>query len=424
MKARAVKMKVLLSLPLTVWFVAAQAQPVITCQPANQSVLLGSNAAFGVTVRDSGPVTYLWQFNGSNVLNQIITIAGNGASNTYSGDNGPATNAALNGPSGVCVDAASDVYIADTGNQRIRKVATNGVITTIAGQGVPGYYGDGGPAMNAEFYYPCGLAMDALGRLYISDMENQRIRRINTNNVISTIAGKGTAGYSGDNGAATNAELCDPDGLALDAQGNLYIADPCNQRVRKVATNGIITTLMGNGIAGSNGVELNLPGGVSVDSYGNVYMADSLNNRVRITDATGVYLKTLAGNMIAGFSGDGGPATNAQLLDPNDVAVQSFENFYIADSANNRIRQVTSNGVISTVAGNGIRGFSGDGSIACNASLYKPLSLCLDTGGNLYIADTFNNRVREVSPFATGPILTLNAVPMSEAGSYTVIVSD
>ena len=153
-------------------------------------------------------------------------------------------------------------------------------------------------------------------------------------------------------------------------------------------------------------------------------MADSLNNRVRITDATGVYLKTLAGNMIAGFSGDGGPATNAQLLDPNDVAVQSFENFYIADSANNRIRQVTSNGVISTVAGNGIRGFSGDGSIACNASLYKPLSLCLDTGGNLYIADTFNNRVREVSPFATGPILTLNAVPMSEAGSYTVIVSD
>jgi sugar lactone lactonase YvrE len=418
MKTESAGRKVLLCLPLAVWLVAAQAQPSITSQPTNQTVQAGSNAAFSVTVSDAGPVTYLWQFNGSNVLNQLITIAGKNT-NSYSGDNGPATNATLNGPRGVCADALGNVYIADSVNQRVRKVGTNGIITTIAGNGAAGFSGNGGQATSATLNNPYGVALDPLGRLYIADSANNRIRLVNTNGVISTFAGNGTAGYSGDNAAATNAELYGPNHVALDVSNNLYIADEGNGRIRKVAANGIITSVA-SGL--SNAI------GVAVGTAGQVYIAESYlnqfltNSRVQL-EYEG-FVQNFAGNGTAGFSGDGGMATLAQLSLPQDVAVLSNDTCYIADSANNRIRQVTSNGVISTVAGNGVAGTAGDGSVATNASLYKPLGLGLDPFGNLYIADQFNGRIREMSPLATKSNLTLNAVPLAEAGNYTVIVSD
>lgn len=431
MNGKKAKTKILSGLLLAAWSLTAQAQPVISSQPTNQTVLLGSSATFSVNVSTPGPTTYLWQFNGSNVPNQIITVAGNG-SNSYSGDNGPATSAALNTPSGLCIDSNGNMYIADSGNNRIRKVATNGIITTIAGTGPNGSYGgyggDGGLAINAELNYPAGIAIDNLGRLYISDSVNSRIRRINTNNVISTFAGNGTNGFLGDNGAATNAELSGPFGLSLDQYGNLYIADTDNQRIR-VVTNGIITTVAGNGIVPTDPgsgttppTELYYPEGVAV-IYPFLFVADTRNSRVERTTLPNGGLGSIAGTGIEGFSGDGGVATEAQLALPYDVVVTGVDSFYIADSVNQRIRQV-SNGIISTIAGTGIGGFSGDGSVAANASLYKPECICLDSNGNLFIADSYNSRIREVSGFATGPTLSLGAVAMSEAGSYSVIVSN
>lgn len=429
MNGKKAKTKILSGLLLAAWSLTAQAQPVISSQPTNQTVLLGSSATFSVNVSTPGPTTYLWQFNGSNVPNQIITVAGNG-SNSYSGDNGLATSAALNTPSGLCIDSNGNMYIADSGNNRIRKVATNGIITTIAGNGTAGYGGDGGAAISAELNSPAGVAIDSLGRLYISDSLNSRIRRVNTNNVISTFAGNGTAGYSGDNGAATNAELSNPFGLSLDIYGNLYLADSRNQRIREVTTGGIITTIAGDGVIPTNPgsgdvppAELYLPSGVSVTGYPFVFVADTANERIaRMTLPDGT-LTEIAGTGVPGFSGDGGAATNAQLYAPDDVLATGLDSFYIADSGNHRLRQV-SNGIISTIAGNGIGGFAGDGSVATDASLYKPECICLDSNGNLFIADSYNNRIREVSGFATGPTLALGAVAMSEAGSYTVIVSN
>ena len=221
--------------------------PVLT-QPTNQVVLNGGTATFGVVAGGTGPFSYQWQLNGTNLPNGIITtVAGNGTDG-YSGDGGAATNAELNRsllawrwtPPATC-------SLRMTYNKRIRKVGTNGIITTVAGNGTQGYSGDGGAATNAELNYPAGVAVDATGNLFIADSINNRIRKVGTNGIITTVAGNGTAGYSGDGGAATNAELNDPSGVAVDATGNLFIADDDNNRIRKVGTNGIITTVAGNG---------------------------------------------------------------------------------------------------------------------------------------------------------------------------------
>ena len=248
--------KISLVLAVQMIFSAAaivRAQPVITLQPTNLTVLSGGTATFTVAVSGTGPFTYQWLFNSNNLPNSIITTVAGSGTNNYSGDGAAATNATLASPSGVAVDAVSNLFIADSANNRVRKVGTNGVITTVAGNGTAAYSGDGAAATNASLSGPRGVAVDAAGNLFIADFFNHCIRKVGTNGVITTVAGNGSGGYSGDNGAATNASLYYPVGVAVDATGNLFIADSLNYRIRKVATNGIITTVAGDGSGGYGG---------------------------------------------------------------------------------------------------------------------------------------------------------------------------
>ena len=357
------------------------------------------NHPIGVAVDSAGNL-YIADANNNRirkVSNGVISTAAGNGTQGFSGDNGPATSAQLNSPNGVAVDSAANLYIADTGNYRVRKVS-NGAITTVAGGGSP--LGDNGPATGGWLGLPSGVAVDSAGNLYITDLDNNRVRKV-SNGVITTVAGNGTYGFSGDNGPATSAQLYGPEGVAVDNAGNLYIADTYNERIRKVS-NGVITTVAGNGVccgfSGDNGLatraQLNGPWGAAVDSAGNLYIADYSNNRIRKV-VNGV-ITTVAGDGTCCFSGDNGPATSAQLYDPEGAAVDSAGNLYIADSLNYRIRKVV-NGVITTVAGNGTPGFGGDNGPATSARLNQPHGVAVDSAGNLYIADTGNNRIRKVT---------------------------
>jgi sugar lactone lactonase YvrE len=359
----------------------------------------------------------------SGTMYIITTVAGDGGG----GDGGPAMNAQVNYPQGVAADAAGNVYIADTYNHEVRKVS-KGIITTLAGNGTSGYSGDNGPATGAQLNYPAGVTVDAAGNLYIADSGNNRIRRI-SNGVIATVAGSGYQGYGGDNGPATSAELYDPRSVALDAAGSLYIADTHNNRIRKVS-NGMITTVAGNGTAGYSGdggpatnAELYGPGGVALDSAGNLYIADLGKNRIRKVDASTGMITTAAGNGSGGYSGDGGPATSAALAGPFGVAVDSGGNLYIADTGNSRIRMVgASTGVITTVAGIGGYGYSGDGGPAALASMDEPEGVAVDAAGNIYVADTNNSRVRLLTPYVTS--LSAQAASLStSAGGGSIQVT-
>ncbi len=343
----------------------------------------------------------------------ITTVAGIGTYG-FSGDNGLATSASLCYPSGVALDAAGNIYIADTNNQRIRKVtAATGIITTIAGIGGNYYNGDGFAATSASLNSPKGVTVDAAGNVYIAD-SSSRIRKINAaTGIITTVAGNGTNGYSGDNGLATAASLYFPQGVALDITGNIYIADTENSRIRKVSvTTGIITTVAGNEILGYSGdygtaitASLNKPFGVAIDVAGNIYIADSGNKRIRKVTASSGIITTVAGNGTYGFSGDNGTATAAKLTDPFGVALDAAGNIYLADRSNNRIRKVTvATSIITTLAGNGTSGFSGDNVVATSAILSQNIGVALDNTGNIYIADTNNSRIRKVS--ATSGIIT------------------
>jgi uncharacterized protein (TIGR03437 family) len=326
-------------------------------------------------------------------------VAGNGTIG-FSGDNGPATSAQLGGPRGLAVDSAGNVYIADSYANRVRKVS-NGVITTVAGNGTPGFSGDNGPATSAQLAQPFGLAVDSAGNLYIADHGNDRIRKV-SNGVITTVAGaaaNGTCCFNGDNGPATSAQIGSPEGIAVDSAGNLYFPDHFHDSIRKVS-DGVITTVAGNGtfdFGGDNGpatgAALAGPYTVAVDSAGNLYIADAVVNRVR--KVSGGIITTVAGNGLPGFSGDNGPATNAQLSYPYGVSVDSGGNLYIADSNNYRIRKV-SNGVITTAAGNGTQGFGGDNGPAASAQL-QPWGVAVDSSGSLYVADSPNHRIRKIS---------------------------
>jgi len=359
--------------------------------------------AFGVAVDAAGKL-YIAAYNAiRKVTNGVITTAAGGGSEV--GDNGPATSAQLWSPSGVAADSTGDVYIADMYNNLIRKVS-NGVITTVAGNGTGGYSGDNGPPTSASLSSPQSIAVDAAGSLYVADTGNQRIRKV-SNGVITTVAGNGTFAFSGDNGPATSAQLAWPYGIAVDSAGNLYIADASNNRIRKVS-NGIITTVAGSGTYGYSGdngpatsAQLDGPTGVAVDSAGNLYIADQGNNCIR--RVSNGRITTVAGNGTQGYRGDNGPAINAELDDLWSVAVDSAGNLFIADSFNERIRKV-SNGVITTVAGGGSTGpsgggsYSGDDGPATGAQLNYPNGVFVDSAGNLFIADTWNDRIRVLTP--------------------------
>ena len=365
-----------------------------------QVVTSTGNINFGLTGIGEGPLAAL-------TPGIITTVAGNGTAG-YTGDGGPATSAEIDAVFREAIDSAGNIYTAEYGDNRIRKIsAATGVITTVAGNGTAGFAGDGGLATNAELKGPQGVTVDSAGNLYIADYLNFRIRKVDVaTGIITTVAGSGSGVYSGDGGPATSAGLVAPGEVYVDSVGNLYITDYNGCRIRKVAAGtGIITTVAGNGTVGYAGdggpatsAELQYPGGVGIDSAGNLYIADQRNDRIRkVSAATGI-ITTIAGTGTQGFSGDGGPATSAELYYPGTIAIDSADNLYFSDQFNNRIRKINAGtGVISTIAGVGPATYSGDGGPATSATVSGPLGIGLDSAGNLYLADYGNNRVRKIN---------------------------
>jgi DNA-binding beta-propeller fold protein YncE len=332
---------------------------------------------------------------------RITTVAGHGAPG-YWGDDGPATAALFNNPAGIAIDPVGNLYIADCGNHCIREVDLNGIIKTIAGTGDRGYNGDTYPATWARLNEPTDVAIDSTGQIYIADRNNHAIRKIQTNGIIVTVAGNGSPGYSGDGGEAIDAMLNYPTDLSVDKEGNLYIADCLNSCIRRIDVDGHIETIAGNGTAGYAGdgepaaaAILNYAGGVTVDSAGELYITDSGNHRLRKVNTAGI-ITTLAGNGDMGYSGDGGQAIYAILSYPYSITVDSADCIYFCDMNNDLIRKVNNLGFITTVAGNGIVGTAGDNGLATAAELGWPMGLAVDPAGNLYIADTYFQRIRKV----------------------------
>ncbi|GAB4029185.1 NHL domain-containing protein [Spirosoma gilvum] len=372
-----------------------------------------ANAA-GVAVDGSGNL-YIADSQNNRVrkvtpAGSITTVAGTGTAG-FSGDGDQATSARLANPTGVAVDGAGNLYIADQQNHRIRKVDALGIITTVAGSATAGYGGDGGLATVASLNSPTGVSVDGSGNLYIADSQNNRIRKVLASGTIATVAGDGTAGFGGDSGLAITASLNNPFGISVDGSGNLFIADASNHRIRMVTAGGIISTVAGDGTAGYNGdsasattLSLYSPKGVATDGTGNLYIADSQNNRLRNV-STGGIMTTVAGNGTINYGGDGGPATLASLSNPFGLAVDASGNLYIADQQNQRIRKISASGIITTVVGNGAYGFSGDGGLATGASLANAAGIAIDGSGNLFIADQGNNRIRKITP--AGSITTV-----------------
>lgn len=415
---------------------------------SSSETLVATAVANGYTMSNPTSAQYLIT---SSSTPFIYTVAGNDTFG-YSGDGGPATFADLNTPQGFVKDSSGNIYIADTNNNLIRKVAAStGIITTIAGNGTPGYSGDGGPASSAELSSPYALAVDSAGDVYISDEGNNVIRKIAAaTGIITTYAGNGTTGSGGDNGAATKAQLFFPQGVAVDASGNLFIADVSNDRIRRVdAASGTITTVAGTGSVGYSGdgglatsAQLYFPRGIALDTAGNLYIADTENNVIREVSASNHNISTIAGNGFGagiyqgGYTGDGGPATSAEFDFPEGVAVDGSGNLYISDTSNQVIRKVTaSSGIISTIAGNGPAGFcdqilsGGDGGPATSAMLCYPSTLQADAAGNIYVADTNDSRIRlvtasQVPPTTTTAAPTFTVSPGTYASPQTVTASD
>lgn len=332
----------------------------------------------------------------------INTIAGTGEIN-YCCDGGPANLSQIYSPHGIVKDASGNIYFADGGNHRIRKINSVGNISTIAGTGVAGYSGDGGPANLAQINGPTSMALDPAGNIYFSDSYNNRIRKINPSGVITTIAGIGTSTFSGDGGQATSAGLNQPRGILWQSDGSIYFSDAYNHRVRKIDPSGVITTVAGNGTSGYSGdgslainAQLNIPNSLVIDANGNLIFCESSNHCIRKVSPAGI-ISTICGNGSQGSSGDGGSAQFALLSSPIGLVIDPTGVLYFSDCNNNRIRTIDLNGIITTFCGNGNLGLSGDGGPATSANLYYPKGLALDATNTLYFADNGNNRIRKVT---------------------------
>ena len=380
------------------------------------ATLASLNGLSGIAIDGTGNVFFsagLNRIRKVDVNGIVSTFAGNVISG-FMGDGGLATSARLYSPEGLACDASGNLYIADANNDRIRKISPNGIITSIAGSGLRGgncplNFGNGGQALQACLYAPSGVFVDPTGVIYIADRGNQRIRQIDNNGIISNVAG--VSNFTGEGGLAASADFYWPYGLTSDSKGNIYVADQYHGIIRKIDKNGIITTIAGKrfrSFSGDGGpateAVLNDPRGVAADKQGNIYIADTYNNRVRKIDVNGI-ITTIAGSQFFGAFGDGGLATSAALYHPTDIAIDNSGNIYISDSENNRIRKVDVNGIITTAAGSSTVGFAGDGGPATEASLYTPGEIALDDKGNLYIVDTYNQRIRKVD--ANGIISTI-----------------
>ena len=356
----------------------------------------------------------------------ISAAVGNGTAG-FSGDGAAATDAEVNFPAAMFLDGAGNLYIADQANFRIRQVDVNGIISTIAGTGTKGDTGNGDAATKAELSEIGGITLDSSGNIYLCETDKNYIRKIDTSGKISAFAGTGTAGFTGDTTAytiaynkannittvttATSAEISAPTGIAVDSKGNVYFSDTSNNRIRMIsATDSTITTVAGDGTgayygdgAGAIYSEINHPTWMVFDASDNLYFCDSLNHRVRkIAADDSRTITTVAGLGSAGNADNGGLAVNAQLHYPSSVALDSTGNIYIADFINNRVRMVTTNGVITTIAGNGKFGNTGDGGAALDARMYFPCAVVVDGSGNVYVIDSLNTRIRLLTPDQTG----------------------
>ena len=441
---------------------------------AATSVPLGGIS--GIATDSSGNV----YFTASNCVfrldkNGILTLVAGNSRVGFSGDGGLAVNAQLSGPNGIAVDAAGDIFVADGGNYRVRRISASGIITTVAGGGVGQGYFEGGAATTAGFNFISGLALDGSGNLFISDSGYDVVRMVSPKGIITTVAGTGTYGYSGDGGPAVKARLSGPSGLVVDGLGNIFIADSNNSCVRKVAVGGTITTFAGTGFAGFSGdngpavnAQLAYPRGVALDGSGNLLITDSNNARIRTVSANGTIstvpgnatygatgvgdiavdsagnifidgsasgltsfeltgdfsgtlflaqvsssppgisvlrkisaagtISTVAGNSASGLYGVGGPAIGGQFGSVQGVAADGSGNVFVADPVDNSVLKISAAGILTVVAGNGTSKFSGDGGLATNAELAAPMAVAVDGSGDLFIADYDNGRIRKVTP--------------------------
>ena len=368
-------------------------------------------------ITDNNGTKYSFGFVGSGIgplltftPGIVSTVAGTGVSG-YSGDGGPATSAQLNLPMGMVRDSQGNLYIADFQNSVIRKLNANGTISTVAGNGTAGYSGDGGPATGAQLSFPAAVALDGAGNLYIGEFLNSCVRKVDVNGKISTLA----TGFL-------------IRGVAADSAGNVYYSS-WYEGVWKVDSQGVSTKIAGNGNPGFSGdggpatdAQTSGVAGLALDSQGNLYLAEVLNSDIRKVDANGI-ITTVAGSQQVGNSGDGGPATSARLNGPTDVRIDAAGDLYIADSSNNRIRKVDASGTITTIAGGDNYGYTGDGGLASDAQFAGPVALTLDESGNLLIADTGNNVIREVQVASTS--LDFGTVTVGQTGGpVSVIVSN
>jgi sugar lactone lactonase YvrE len=374
----------------------------------------------------------------------IITLdAGNGQPG-FGGDGSPATSSMLHEPTGVAEDITGNLFIGDSKNNRVRKVATSGIVSTVAGDGVAGFSGDGGTATAAALHHPTGLALDSAGDLFIADTANNRVRKVNGAGVITTYAGDGNCpdehrdpehvdaaagvsdtqkAHTGDGGPAVDASLCRPAGLAVDTDGSLYIADTGHNTVRKVDPLGVITTYAGTRAVAAAGLpgdpidaSFKEPTGLAFDAFRALFVADTGHSKIRKISRTGV-VTTVAGRGGSGFSGDGGPAALAKLDGPSGLGIDPIGNLYISDTGNNRIRVITLKGDIFTYAGTGVAGYSGDGGPAAAARLNTPTGAVAVDGNNVFFADTRNQRIRRIQggppPNIPETPFALAALPLS-----------